>query len=140
LTLEQRPRSRVLEIAGPAALALVGVAFILRSYRAEHLRAPSRHFAADTPSSLGMALGLLVVETLLLYAILRPWSYRASRERLLAALALFGPWAIFWCFRVMHAGTAMLLHTMWLVLLDVALLVCLMAWPRRLSITTPRPR
>jgi hypothetical protein len=129
---EQRtaPRSRILGLGGPAALAVVGAAFILRSYRAEHLRPPGRHFAADTPSSLGMALGLLVVETVVLYAILRPWSYRASRQRLLAALAVFGPWAIFWAFGVMHAGTALVLHTTWLVLLAVVLLIQLMASPR----------
>ena len=71
--------------------------------------------------ALWQTLLLTVVELAVLYAILRPWSYRRSWGRAVAALALFLPMAAFSTLMTMHAGGIVSLHLLWLVAVLVVL-------------------
>ena len=42
------------------------------------------------------------VESMILAAVIRPWSFRGSRGRLLVAFTLFAPWAGLCLFTLMH--------------------------------------
>lgn len=53
-------------------------------------------------------------EVVILYAILRPWSYRRSWGRAAGALALLLPWTAMSMVLTMHAGGVVVLHFLWL--------------------------
>jgi hypothetical protein len=90
----------------------------------ERPRPGARHFAADSPASIARAVLVMAIETGLLYAVLRPWSYRRSAGRAFAAFGLFVLWTLLSMFGVMHASNAALLHLLWLAAVDLLLLVC----------------
>ena len=114
-------RARTLKTLGPTLLWIAGVAFLLRSYRAQQLRPAGGHFAADTLGTVALACVLMAVETAALYAIIRPWSYWRSVERTLLALGIFVPWTFLSLLGTMHAASAFLIHSMWLGLVDLVL-------------------
>jgi hypothetical protein len=118
---------RILKSGGLVVLWMIGVALVLRSYWAEPPPSPNRHFATDTFGSVLLVLGVMAIETGVLYAILRPWTYRRSVQRSLPGLAIFVPWTLFLMFRTMHAGNALLAHWMWLGIVDAVLLICVVA-------------
>lgn len=75
------------------------------------------------------------IETALLVAILRPWSFVRSRGRLVLALAVFVPWTLLRLVVGMHAGPIALRHDLWLLLVCLGLTGGLVA----LSGTRRRP-
>ena len=79
------------------------------------------------PGDLSTELWLGAAELLVLFLILRPWSYRRSWGRALVALVLFIPWTLFTAMLGMHAGSINGAHLVWragvaLVLLCLALI------------------
>jgi hypothetical protein len=83
----------------------------------------AQQYGANWPGDLRAALALLTVETLVLYAILRPWSYRASWQRSLLALLVVAPWALLSVIVTMHAGRILGLLAFWRLLLIPALAI-----------------
>jgi hypothetical protein len=65
--------------------------------------------------ALWQTMLITLLELAVLYAILRPWSYRRSWGRAVAALALFLPVAAFSMLMTMHAGGILSIHFFWLV-------------------------
>lgn len=73
--------------------------------------------------------GLLfsLAELILVGLILRPWSYRQSWGRAVAAWVAFVPWTLMAMMMTMHAGGVLLIHFVWLLALTTVLTV-LMVW------------
>jgi hypothetical protein len=115
--------AQALKSAGPAVLWLAGALFILESHRVEGTHYHGRHHAADPPALVALVLAVMAIETAVLYAVLRPWSYRGSTRRILLAWAIFVPWTLVSWFGIMHSGSSILAHAIWLVLVNVVLLV-----------------
>ena len=57
---------------------------------------------------------LVLLELIGVVAVLRPWSYRRSWRRAVAALGLFAPWTFIFLALLIHSGGIMLLHFFWL--------------------------
>jgi hypothetical protein len=73
-------------------------------------------------------LVITVMELLVIYAILRPWSLDSSRWRRAMALALvFVPWTMISMLSAMHAGGIVALHVLW-VMVVLALALVLWLW------------
>ncbi len=68
-----------------------------------------------------------LLELCVLYAIVRPWSFRRSIGRLVGALLLLGPWTVVTTVASMHAGGIMLIHSFWLVMVGAVLFGALIA-------------
>ena len=83
----------------------------------------AQRFGANWPGDLRTALALLTIETLVLYAILRPWSYRASWKRSFLALLVVTPWALLSVVVTMHAGRILGLLAFWRLLLILPLAI-----------------
>ena len=111
-------RSSLLRSAGPAILWGLGAVLVLRSYWAPQPVRPRRHFAVDSARSVVLVLLVMAVETAILYAVLRPWTYRRSLGRSRIALMIFVPWTLVSMFGTMHASNAVVIHWMWLMLVD----------------------
>ena len=80
-------------------------------------------------------MGILsAVELAILYAIVRPWSFRRSIGRLALAVALLVPWALVSMVITMHAGSIVVIHFLWvssaLIALFIALVVTVYRWSR----------
>ncbi len=72
-------------------------------------------------------MGLLsATELLILYAIIRPWSFHRSVGRLVLAVALLIPWAITSMAISMHAGGIVAIHFLWVMSALVALFIALL--------------
>jgi hypothetical protein len=82
-----------------------------------------QQFGANWPGDFRAAFGLLSLETLVLYAVVRPWSYRASWGRSVLALLLVIPWAILSFIVTMHSGRILGLLVLWRLLLIPALAI-----------------
>ena len=70
---------------------------------------------------------LTVIELGILYLIVRPWSFRRSWMRIIGAMVFFFPWTFLMVFMTMHGGGIMLLHFLWLVVVDL-ILISIMMW------------
>jgi len=66
-------------------------------------------------------LGWTAVEVLVSAAILRPWSYRRSWGRALAAAVISAPWLLGRAGVGMHDGPTTHAHTLWLLLFLIGL-------------------
>ena len=74
----------------------------------------------------------LAVETVLVYALLRPWSYDRRSTRSILAVALALPWTVVQTQSIRDAGGVVQLHVLWLVMLDaLLLLLVLLRFARR---------
>lgn len=107
-------------------LWLAAASLIYLNYRSERAdpRPHEYYFAQDTARPAAVVLAVMLVEVVALTLVLRPWSYRRSWARALAALALLLPWTLVSMVVSMHAGSAVFLHWVWLFLLDCLLLAC----------------
>lgn len=65
---------------------------------------------------------VLSVEVLVLYLILRPWSYCASWGRAAVAFLLFAGWTVLGGIGTMHSGRIGTFHWAWLFLVTMGLL------------------
>ena len=83
----------------------------------------SSAYGHNSRDALHVGLVFLVVELLIVYAIIRPWSYQRSWRRALLALVIFVPWMILHAMASMHAGSVVALHVVWLLVLSVVLFV-----------------
>ena len=63
------------------------------------------------------------VESMILAAVIRPWSFRGSRGRLLVAFTLFAPWTGLSLFTLMHQSPFYAAHALWLLLVAFGLVV-----------------
>jgi hypothetical protein len=81
----------------------------------------SARYGHNHQGALWQTLLITLVELAILYAFLRPWSYRRSWGRAVAALALFLPLAAFSMLMTMHAGGILLIHFLWLAVVMVLL-------------------
>lgn len=70
---------------------------------------------------------LTLIELGILYLIVRPWSFRCSWLRVIGAIVLFFPWTFLMVFMTMHGGGIVMLHFLWLVVVDLVLSCILIA-------------
>ncbi|MFO0634632.1 MAG: hypothetical protein U0168_17450 [Nannocystaceae bacterium] len=77
--------------------------------------------------ALLQGLVALAIEFAILYAMLRPWSYRRSWARPLVASLLLGPWTLLSTMMSMHAGGVVVLHALWLWALSI-ILAAMFVW------------
>ena len=118
--LLRRPPSRVRNWLLPAAIALLAVVIWPR---ADRFDPTSRHYGYDWPGDLSSTIRMAAVEIVVLYGILRPWSYDRSWRRAAAAWLLLLPWSLLMLAVIMHAGHTQAGHTLWLVLMEISLFV-----------------
>jgi hypothetical protein len=114
--------SKVLRTAGlPALWAATALAM-----RADWRRDPfdparygTERYGHNHEAALVHGLWLSLIELAVVILLLRPWSYRRSWGRALAALAALVPWTLFWAVSLMHQGGIVAIHFLWLVALVV---------------------
>ena len=118
----------------PLAFA-VGVALVFEG-RDDRWDPLGQERGANGPGDLQLAFKFLVFDMLVLYGMLRPWSYHRSWRRSLAALIALAPWAFFSIFATMHTGRILGMVAGWQVLMVAALAITLVvsaigAWRNR---------
>lgn len=69
---------------------------------------------------------ITLIELGILYMIIRPASFRRSWMRVIGAIALFFPWTLLMIFMTMHGGGILMLHFLWLLVVDLMLIALLM--------------
>lgn len=84
-----------------------------------------RHYGANWPGDLPRLLFLASIEVALLYAILRPATFRASWGRALWAVMLLVPYTAITTVVAMHGGPIIGAHLLWLTGLTLAMCVVL---------------
>jgi hypothetical protein len=134
-----RKLTRFLRVYGLLLLAIIVSALMVRDW----IRDPGPtgregdlvnwHNAPGDLWTFGL---LLAAEVAVLYAVLRPWSYRRSWGRAVLALALCTPPLLIAIVLLIHSGGIMALHALWLMVVFALLLVCtvvsaLAAWRHR---------
>lgn len=80
----------------------------------------------NPPYPVGGVLTFIVIttiESLILYAIIRPRTYARSWKRSGAALLLFFPWLAVCAILLMHQPPYVFMHFFWLLLVNLILLV-----------------
>ncbi|MEZ4452543.1 MAG: hypothetical protein R3B09_23970 [Nannocystaceae bacterium] len=117
---------QALRLGGLASLWFATAALMVRSVLGDPYDPTRTGTAAYGHNHEGALLEGLVwtfTEMVILYAILRPWSYQRSWGRSLAALALLAPWTALSMVLTMHAGGVVVTHFLWLAILTVIVLV-----------------
>jgi hypothetical protein len=71
-----------------------------------------------------LTLAIMTAELIILYLILRPWSYRHSSKHLLIALTLFMTLMLFSSLRVFGTNNYVMFHWLWLLTVNCVLIVC----------------
>lgn len=121
---DRRPSpAQALRLGGLACLWLAVALLMVRSALGDPFDPARVGTAAYGHNHEGALLEGLVwtfTELVIVYAILRPWSYDRSLGRALAALALLAPWTAFSLLMTMHAGGIVALHFLWLAALTAA--------------------
>lgn len=115
--------SRPARVGAPIALWVVTAASMARDAMADPydpLRAASDAYGHNSSGALWQGLAVTSAELLVLYAILRPWSYARSWGRAAVGVAVFLPWTMASLFATMHAGGIFALHFLWVALVTVA--------------------
>ncbi len=79
--------------------------------------------AARGPGDLEFHGAQFSVESLILYAIIRPRTYARSWKRSGAALLLFFPWLAVCAILLMHQPPYVFMHFFWLLLVNLILVV-----------------
>jgi hypothetical protein len=120
VTLKARSRYRHLWL--PAAWA-AGAMLTSWGYRTGGFDPSAKQYGMNWPSDARRTLVILSVEVLVLYAVLRPWSYNASWSRAAIAFVLFASWTVLGGIGTMHSGRIGAWHWGWLLLVTLALLV-----------------
>jgi hypothetical protein len=83
-------------------------------------------YAHNSEGALVSGMAWSAIELLVLYAIVRPWSFRRSWLRLVAALVIFVPLCVIGLLMTMHAGGIFAIHAAWLLLIVAVLIVHLL--------------
>ena len=108
-----------LRVGGLACLWLAVVLLMVRAALGDPpdpTRVGAAAYGHDAPGALLHGVLLTFSELILLYAILRPWSYRRSWGRALAALALLHAGHLDAAVLALHAGPVLALHLLWVAL------------------------
>jgi hypothetical protein len=96
-------------------------------------------YGHNAEGALQFGIGVSLVELLVLIAVLRPWKPGPAWGRLLVALGLLLPWALFSAVLTMHSGDVILIHFLWLGVLVVALGVALFVSVVRAAVGSKSP-
>ena len=96
---------------------------------------PSLHgtsaYGHNSQGILRSMLTFLVIELLVAYATIRPWSYQRSWKRALLAFIITVPWMMLMGMATMHSGGVGFLHFLWLFVLSAVFFI--MFWVSVLS-------
>jgi hypothetical protein len=105
---------------------LIGIALMIYDYFRNPV-IPGLHgtaaYGTTHAGELQVILLVTAAEVLISTVILRPWSYQHSWFRSLLTLILLTPWMLLWGALGLHAGPTTHMHSMWLLLYWVGLLV-----------------
>ncbi len=93
-------------------LWVIAVGVIICNYQPASSQSP--HYASNTITSVLGTLGVMCAELVGLYLLLEPWQRPRSVVGSLIALALFTPWTCLSTVAAMHASNSVLLHAVWL--------------------------
>jgi hypothetical protein len=118
--LFRRPPSRLRNWLLPAAITLLAVMMWPRADRFDSTR---QHYGYDWPGDLSSTIRMAAVEIVVLYGILRPWSYDRSWRRAAVAWLVLLPWSVLLFAVIMHAGPTRAGHTLWLTLVETSLFI-----------------
>ena len=131
LAVSRRDRIRTgLRVAGlPALWVLTAWAMVGDALRDPFVaaRQGTAAYGHNHEGALLQVLPVTLIELGVVMLILRPWSYRRSWGRSVAALVVFLPWTLLSAAILMHQGGVVVLHAMWLASLVVVLVACV-AW------------
>jgi hypothetical protein len=105
----------------PAAW-VVGALLVLWANGSGELDPTGRRRGVNWPGDVRRALVLLTIEVLVLWIIVRPWSYRASWARAGAAFLVFSAWTVLGGTGTLHGGRIDSWHWGWLLVVTVGLL------------------
>ncbi|WP_143780513.1 hypothetical protein [Leptolyngbya sp. 'hensonii'] len=75
---------------------------------------PLTYYASDTSLTVVSVLGMMSIELIVLYLMLKLWQHPRSAWGSLGALLLFIPWAMLASVFAMHGNNAVFLHALWL--------------------------
>jgi hypothetical protein len=116
------PQRSVRSLVVAVALAWpVAALLMLSAAGPANFDASASQYGLNWPGDLPRMLQRSPIETALLVAILRPWSFAHSGGRLVLALAVFVPWTLLSLAVGMHAGPIAQRHDLWLLLVCVGL-------------------
>lgn len=92
-----------------------------------------RMYGRNWPGDLQNLIKTSLCEIVLLWLVLRPWSFNRSWGRVLAAAALFTPYVALRMLAGMHGGPIISAHDIWLALLWLGMLTAapVIWWRRR---------
>lgn len=91
------------------------------------LREGTRAYGHNHEGALTQGLLFVTVELIVVALIVRPWSYRQSWGRAVAAWVVFVPWTAMAMMLTMHAGNVLAIHFLWLLALSTVLTI-VMVW------------
>lgn len=96
---------------------LVAVLMLLSASSDRFAPEPARlaRYGQNAEGELTRNLLMMAVETMVLLALLRPWSFWHSWTRALLALGLVTPYALLFFAVTMHSGPISTLHAFWLI-------------------------
>lgn len=120
-TEAREKRSRLVMLAAAMAWPTGALMMLAASADPASFDATSYRYGMNWPGDLGRGLGNTAVEVAVLVLLLRPWSFRDSIGRLVLALVLFLPWALFNLVLGMHGGPISNAHELWLLLVCAGL-------------------
>jgi hypothetical protein len=114
-------RSRHVMIATAMAWPVGAVMLLAAAADPATFDPTANQYGMNWPGDLGGYLWNTAVEAGVLVLLLRPWSFRDSIGRLVLALLLFVPWALFSLVVGMHGGPISNAHELWLLLVCAGL-------------------
>jgi hypothetical protein len=88
---------------------------------------------------VAQVIALTLIECIVLYLIIRPATYHRSWKRAGTGLLLFSPWLFLCGATLMHAPPYLLLHALWLLLLNV-ILISMLLYSFFATLRTPASR
>ncbi len=103
-------------------LWVIAVSLVVSRYQPNSSPQPT-YYASDTIFSVSVVLGVMLVELVVLYLLLKPWKRPTSAWGSLGAFVLFTPWAMLSSIFAMHGSNAVILHVFWLWVVEIFLVI-----------------
>jgi hypothetical protein len=104
-----------------------------------HFDPSARQYGMNWPGDFESLLRTSLLEAIVLWAVLRPWSFNSSSRRLGGAAALFTPYLGLRIMVGVHGGPIVAAHDLWLLFLWLGMLLSAgaVAWRSRRRAAEP---